>query len=58
MKYEIRDGKGEAVDTTMIEDQAIEKVKALKVATPKADFMVVQLVPVYDTSNPPVEIEF
>lgn len=60
-RLEIRNGKGKLIEselTAMTEADAIKRVKELASGDEKTSYELVRISTVYDSANPPVEIEF
>jgi hypothetical protein len=60
-RFEIRTNKGKAVESLTMattKEQAIARIKELKATEPKQEYELVRVTTLYDTANPPVEIEF
>lgn len=60
-RFEIRNNKGKLVESftrAVTQAEAVARVKELKTKDDKLEFELVKVSTVYDTANPPVEIEF
>lgn len=60
-RFEIRNNKGKVLESLVhstTKEQAVLRVKELKANDGKAEYELVTVETVYDTANPPVEIEF